>query len=311
MKESNEILSSDRLNDTLFLLKEIENFQDIIKYIKPSSGEIPHLNGIDMFGGVIPYNTLVGGDHIIYVDFNQRYDLDRRIAHAEKRGLSEVVEKLKLNKRRAGVLVADVSGHKITDAMLSAMLHQAFLIGVQYELKQHGEVTAGLFESLNTRFYNSSSFSKFITLIYGEIWDNGNFRFLNAGHPMPVVFSYKLNKLIKICRDQVIHYPPMGMLPSDADLDSRRNFSRLGYKKKYNVNDIELMGMNDILILYTDGLMDHYNESEEFYFPDRLESILREAKTGTAREIYSRVKEDILKFAKPSDDVALVIIKRV
>jgi serine phosphatase RsbU (regulator of sigma subunit) len=293
------------------LLDELDNFHDIIKHIKPSSGEIPILPGIDIYGGVIPFNNIVGGDHIIYVDFNKRYDLDKRIADAISHNHPGIAEKLKLNKYRAGVLVADVAGHKITDAMLSAMLHQAFLTGVQYELKQNGEVTYELFETLNTRFYNSSSFSKFITLIYGEIWNNGNFRFINAGHPLPVVFSYKYERLIDVCHDRVTHHPPIGTLPSGDDLDCRRNASRLGYKKKYSITDIKLMGMSDILLLYTDGLSDHVDNMDRFYFPGTLEATLKKIKGGSAREIFYKIKEDVLAFAKPMDDITLVVIKKV
>jgi len=228
-----------------FLLNELRNFQDIARHIKPSSGEIPSIKGIDVYGEVIPYNGIVGGDHIIYVDFNKRYDLEHRIQTARSQNQSDLTEKLMLNKRRAGVLVADASGHNITDALLTSMLHQAFLTGVQYELKYHGEVTIGLFEVLNTRFFNSSSLNKFITTIYGEIWDNGDFRFVSAGHPPPVIFSNRYDKLIKISPQQIVNFPPIGTLPSDDDVDSRLHFSHLGYKKRYSINFINLMGLGD------------------------------------------------------------------
>lgn len=293
-----------------FLLNELKNFQEIAIHIKPLSGESPEISGIDIYGEVIPFNGVVGGDHIIYVDFNKRYDLDHRIQEAKKDGRPEVVEKLNLNKRRAGVLVADVSGHNITDALLAAMLHQAFLTGVQYELRHNGEVTAELFEILNTRFFNSSSFSKFITLIYGEIWDNGNFNFINAGHPPPVVFSNKFTKLIKVCHERVVHFPPMGTLPSGEDIDSHRIFTHLGYKKKYSINNINLMGQGDILLLYTDGLSEHTDNMGVCYFPDKLEETLARIKNNSARDIYFQIKEDLLKFTRPADDTSIVIIKK-
>ncbi|NIM11226.1 MAG: SpoIIE family protein phosphatase [Candidatus Aminicenantes bacterium] len=294
-----------------YLLSELKNFQDIARHIKPLSGEIPQINGIDIYGEVIPFNGIVGGDHIIYVDFNKRYDLDHRIQEAQKQNRQDIVEKLELNKRRAGVLVADAAGHNITDALLSAMLHQAFLTGVQYELKDNGEVTADLFEILNTRFFNSSSITKFITLIYGEIWDNGHFRFVNAGHPPPVVFSNKYDKLIKVCYEQVIHFPPIGTMPSREDVDSRRHFSHLGYKKKYSVHSINLMGEGDILLLYTDGLSEHCDEKNCLYFAERLEDTLKRIKNESASDIYAQIKENLLSFAEPSDDITFVVIKKV
>jgi serine phosphatase RsbU (regulator of sigma subunit) len=296
---------------TLDQLKhEMENFEDIAEKLKPSSGEIPRLNGIDIFGGVIPFNGVAGGDHIIYVDFTRRYDLDERIREAQTHR-PDIVEKLYLNKYRAGILLADAAGHNITDALLVAMLHQAFLTGVQYELKHNGEVTTDLFEILNTRFFNSASISKFITVIYGEISDTGKFRFISAGHPLPVVFSYKYDRLVKVCFDRVFRFPPIGTLPSRDDIDCDRNFSRLGYKKRYSVHEINLMGMNDILLLYTDGFSEHGGIKPDGYFPGHVEEILKNIKSADAKEIYKTLKEDLLNYAPPEDDISFVVIKRV
>ena len=191
------------------------------------------------------------------------------------------------------------------------MLHQAFLTGVQYELYHYGEVTTGLFEILNTRFFNSSSVTKFLTLIYGEIWDNGNFRFLSAGHPLPVVFSNKYEKMIKVCHDRIVSFPPIGTMPSGEDIDSRMLFSLLGYKKRYSINVIDLMGWGDILLLYSDGFSEHANEREIDYFPDRVETLLKQIKNESASDIYFKLKEDLLAFAAPADDITFVVIKKV
>ncbi len=294
-----------------FLKSEIKNFEDIAARIKPSAGDVPEIPGIEIYGEEVPYNKVVGGDHIIYVNFDKRYDLDHRIEEAQKSNRPGIVKKLQLNKKRAGVLLSDAAGHNITDALLSAMLHQAFLTGVQYELKLHGEVTPEIFEILNTRFFNSASLSKFITLIYGEIDENGVFKFLNAGHPPPVVFSNQFDKLITVCYERVINYPPIGTLPSRDDVDSNRNFSRLGSKKKYSINSINLMGHGDILLLYTDGLCEHTNSQDELYFPHRLEKTLKQIKSLPAKEIHSNIKEDLLAFGNPDDDISYVVIKKV
>jgi serine phosphatase RsbU (regulator of sigma subunit) len=293
-----------------FFEDELRNFEDIARYIKPSSGDIPELQGIDIYGDTIPLNGIVGGDHIIYVDFKKRYDLDKRILDSIVINRKDVVERLKQNKTKAGILIADVSGHKITDALLAAMLHQSFLTGVMYELKQNGQVTTELFENINSRFYSSSSFSKFITMIYGEISKNGMFRFTNAGHPNPAVFSNKYDKLMEVSQKRVIHFPPIGTLPSREDLDFRKNLSRVGYKKKYSINEINLMGAGDILLLYTDGLSEHNINIEDFYFPKKLEIILKKVKKHNAKDIFNQITDDMLKFNKFSDDVSIVVIKK-
>ena len=149
-----------------FLQREIERFTEQIKYLIPSSREIPKLNEIDIYGTNKYLNEVAGGDHIIFIDFNKRYDLEARIKDAKTK---KIKENLELNKTRAGILIADASGHGITDGLVIAQLHQAFLIGASYELVQFGEITANLFEKINTRFYDSSSTADFITMCYGEI----------------------------------------------------------------------------------------------------------------------------------------------
>jgi serine phosphatase RsbU (regulator of sigma subunit) len=167
---------------------ELKNFERIAKAIKPRSGSIPELDCIDVHGEIIPLNGIVGGDHLIYMDFKKRYDLDARIKQASEEGRSEVVKNLKRCQHMAGIAVIDVSGHQTTDSMLSAMVHQAFLMGALYELDNFGEITSKLFENLNTRLYRSSLVSKFVTVLYGEITANATFRFLSAAHPKPLVF---------------------------------------------------------------------------------------------------------------------------
>jgi len=293
-----------------FFEDELKNFEDIARYIKPSSGEIPELKGIDIYGDTIPLNGIVGGDHIIYVDFKKRYDLDKRILDSIVINRADVAEKLKQNKTKAGIVIADVSGHKITDALLAAMMHQAFLTGVMYELKQNGQVTTELFENINSRFYSSSSFSKFITMIYGEISENGMFKFINAGHPDPAVFSNKYDKLMEVSKKRVIHFPPIGTLPSREDIDFRKNLTNVGYKKKYSINEINLMGAGDILLLYTDGLSEHDTKMEDLYFPEKLEIILKKVKKHNAKDIFNQITDDMLKFNRFSDDVSIVVIKK-
>ena len=101
---------------SLELESELENFQDIASYIKPRPGDIPELRGFDIYGETWPLDGEVGGDHIIYLDFKKRYDLEARIALADEQGRTDVAEKLAACKTRAGIVLVDVSGHRITDA---------------------------------------------------------------------------------------------------------------------------------------------------------------------------------------------------
>lgn len=292
------------------LVKEFENFEEIARGVMPKAGSVPSLAGVDVYGKTLPLNGIVGGDHLIYVDFKKRHDLDARIKVAEEAGRPDIAAKLEYCRKAAGVMLMDVSGHQATDAMLAAMFHQAFLIGVLYELDMFGHVTQRVFENLNQRFYRTSSVNKFITAVYGEISEDATFRFLLAGHPPPIVFSAAKDRFMEVDREKCVAFPPFGTIPSKSVVDWHRSKSLLGFKDPYELNKWELMGSGDILLLYTDGVEEH-QRGDEPYFPGRLEQTIRGAKHLSAAEIVHTVLDDLQSFAKPADDVSLVAIKKL
>ncbi len=291
------------------LESELENFHEIARHLMPEPGDLPHVGGFDIHGETMPLSGVLGGDHLIYLDFKQRFDLDARIARALAQDRPEIAANLSDCRRRAGIVLADVAGHRSTDAMLAAMLHQAFVLGAGYELDIFGEVTKNLFENLNTRFHKSSTVRKFITMIYGEIIEDGRFRFISAAHPAPVLFSRRHDRFMAAKPEDTLTCPPLGTMPSRYEIDSTRSESVLGFKGEFAINEWKLEGAGDILLLCTDGLIEHENDTES-YFPKRLESRVRGLKDRSAAEIVTGIKEDLVAFADPDDDISLVVIKR-
>lgn len=301
-------MDSDFDETVLHLAYELTNFEEIAKYLMPRRQDLPSLEGVDMFGGSLALSGSVGGDHLIFIDFKKRFDLDARIARCAGEGKLDVVENLKRCQRTAAVALMDVSGHRVTDAFMAAMLHQAFLLGAVYELDIFGRVTQRLFENLNTRFYESSGDHKFVSLIYGEIGEDASFRFLCAAQPFPIVFSQKHDRIMDTQSQLWPSYPPLGMLPSRHATARHLAASVLGCKDDYTMNHWVLEGAGDILLLHTDGLVDHHN-GDDCYYPGLLEQKLRSVKHQTAEKIFRAVTSDLLAFATPSDDISLVVIK--
>src|SRR5262245_21991538 len=77
------------------LTDELRNFENIAQTLLPQPGEIPRLRGLDIHGSTLALNGVVGGDHLLYVDFKQRFDLEARIRRAAGEGRVEVVENLR------------------------------------------------------------------------------------------------------------------------------------------------------------------------------------------------------------------------
>jgi serine phosphatase RsbU (regulator of sigma subunit) len=304
VKSESELLA-DAQKRIKFLNAELANFSELVHNFDAPPSELPEVPWIDVYGGALPLNGQAGGDHIIYVDFKKRYKMDKLIREAPE----SLKDKLRACASRAGIVVLDVEGHDYSSAFIASVFHQAFLLGVTYELKFFGEITPTLFDNINTRFFNSSGISKSLTMVYGEISERGTFRFLSAAHPPPIIFSNEFNRLVAISEDRLLSFPQIGTMPSRGN--SEKSIPLLGVKEHYTVNEINLMGRGDILILYTDGLSDHRNSDRRKYFPGRLEEILRANKHLAARTIFDRIKADLLAFNnEPEDDITMVIIKK-
>ena len=286
--------------------REKKNLEGMLRNLEPKGREIPQLNGVDIYGKTLPLYGIGGGDSIIWMDFKKRYDLKERIREAKS---EKVREKLKLNKRRGGILIADVAGHDITDAFIASQLHHAFLTGALYELDRFGEITTHLFENLNTRFYSTSTIdgrNKYFTMLYGEVSQEGVFRYISAAHQMPILFSGKDGQITSLNGDQTKASVPTGLMPSKRSIDARKNHSLLGLKEEYEVNELRLENKGDMCVLFTDGLEDHFGDS----FRETLSGILRDAKDLTSKGVYNRIKRTIYECGKPEDDISYVIIKK-
>ncbi len=72
---------------------EIDNFVEIVRRIRPPSQPVRH-GTIDIYGDSTFLNGTAGGDHIVYLDFDERYDIDRRIREAAEAGNDAVAAKL-------------------------------------------------------------------------------------------------------------------------------------------------------------------------------------------------------------------------
>ena len=289
---------------------ELKNLLEINAPLAPQPAQIPLVNGIDIFGESMQLNGMLGGDHIIFVDFSRRYDLEERILLAEAVGEESVRKRLQSTAKTGGILLADVSGHSVTDAALAGRLHDAFLVCVLYELDICGTVTERMFETLNISLYDSIPDHKFITMIYGEVSEQGAFKFISAAHPLPIVFSNEFDRIVDISPERFSVFPPLGSQPPAYHIDKRKIRSNpLGYKKKYRINEINLMGQGDIMLIYTDGLLEYVNENGEYFFAT-LEELLKSVKHLPASEIGAKVRESILAFGKPSDDISYVVVKK-
>ena len=73
------------------------------------------------------------------------------------------------------------------------------------------------------------------------------------------------------------------MIPSKYRIDAEHFEPAIATKDKYSVSELRILGLGDILLLYTDALTEQKNGTLNFC-DTRLEHVLREAKEGTAKD---------------------------
>jgi serine phosphatase RsbU (regulator of sigma subunit) len=342
--------------------------------LMPVEGAIPQLEGIDMYGNSIPAET-VGGDLFEYINFQQRYNIDARIARAIKLSRTyleplpqgqpprnsvdlhvqwlearpgytpalaveyrraksseqvRIAETLPELYTTAGVLLVDAQGHGIISAKIASTVHDTFQAFMLAELDRNGRTTPNLFEEINLRLAQSvtarnalgrnpnDNAREIATMVYGEIRPGGNFRFVNFGHPPPLVFSAEFNKFVEIDEAHMVQFLALGLEIPEDHPDRNRYFSMALRKKLITASDvaeITLMSPGDLLFLYTDGVYDGSDPQDRLL----IEQVIREHKNQPAREIcnailqYAIKQDQVLQQASEDDridDKTVFIIKR-
>lgn len=230
----------------------------------------------------------------------------------------------------AGVVIVDAQGHGVIAAKIASTVHDTLHAFMLSELDRSGTTTPVLFEQLNLRLAQSAtarnalgrtlkaSSREIATMLYGEIRPGGQFRFVNFGHPPPLVFSARYGKFMEIGKGRVAQFMALGLEIPENHPDRNKYISVRLRKRQIRSSDmaeIALMGRGDILFLYTDGLFDGSDETER----RRIEGVIARNAHRSAAGIcsavlaYAEERDEQLRNAGRGDEVddkTAFIIKR-
>jgi serine phosphatase RsbU (regulator of sigma subunit) len=280
--------------------------------------------------GVLPRNSV--DDHVEWLrsrpDYRSEMEAQYRAAKSSEQ--VRIAEALNDLYSTSGVLLADAQGHGLIAAKIASTVHDTFHAFMLSELDQHGTTTPELFEKLNLRLAHSvtarnalgiserENAREIATMLYGEVHSYGYFRFVNFGHPPPLVFSAEYRKFVELDKDRMVQFLPLGLqIPADHP-DRKRYFSMKFRPRPANSSDvaeITLMSPGDILFLYTDGVYDGSDGGER----DHLEAVMRQHYQESARDICNALLEHATKEDEHLrqigeedriDDKTVFIIKR-
>jgi len=135
-------------------------------------------------------------------------------------------------------------------AKIASTVHDTFHAFMLSELDHHGMTTPELFENINLRLAHSvtarnalglcerENAREIATMLYGELHPYGYFRFVNFGHPPPLVFSAEYRKFVELDKDRMVQFLPLGLqIPADHP-DRKRYFSMRLRSRPANSSDI-------------------------------------------------------------------------
>ena len=189
--------------------------------------------------------------------------------------------------QRLGLVIGDIAGKGIAAALLMANLQANLRSQCAIALDQPQR----LLRSVNQLFYENTTESAYATLFFAE-YDDGarRLRYANCGH---------------LC----------GLLLRNNDAEVERLDSTstvLGLFKEWDcsIGERSLLA-GDTLALYTDGITEAFNDSEEEYGEHRLIEALQQNRKLSSQDMLGSVVEDVRKFSprEQHDDITLIVAK--
>ncbi|HWR65456.1 MAG TPA: GAF domain-containing SpoIIE family protein phosphatase [Bellilinea sp.] len=191
-------------------------------------------------------------------------------------------------KNRVCAVVADVSDKGMAAALYMAISRTIIRASVLH--------TSSLSEGIrqaNQLICQDSHSGMFVTVFYGQLNPTtGTFTYVNAGHNPPLHYSAANHKLTRLTRT--------GMA---LGVDESAQFVQHSIK----------MAPDDFILLYTDGVTEAFNLTNQAFGEKRLEDILLEHRHPNAAELVDHIVDSVKQFSQrdhPSDDLTLVVLLR-
>ncbi|MBI5020704.1 MAG: serine/threonine-protein phosphatase [Ignavibacteriales bacterium] len=190
---------------------------------------------------------------------------------------------------RIAVVVGDAASKGFSAAAQALYTSGALRMGFDYQTK-----ISSLLQRINKLLNKTFSEEHFVSLVYTELTDdkNGLIIYANCGHNNPILLrnNSETTEYIETTGQM------LGPFPNE-------NFRTENFH----------MDHGDILLLYTDGIVEATNEQGDFYGEERLIRLLIASRSLTPKEITLKILEDVQLFnslGTHTDDKTLVTIRR-
>jgi len=192
---------------------------------------------------------------------------------------------------RTALVLGDVSGKGISAALLMALIHGA-IHSVSWTRSTQEHVNAS--RQLNTLLCQKTASERFTSLFWGYFDpQRSTIQYINAGH-LPPLLLRKNNGDLEIHKLET-GGPVMGLLPS-------ANFQQ----------GEEFVAPGDLLVAFSDGVVEATSPEGEEFGDQRLLSVIRELWDSSASEIRKAIHTSLKDFignVPVVDDQTLIVVR--
>lgn len=191
---------------------------------------------------------------------------------------------------RLGIVVGDAASKGLGAAAEAMYISGAMRMASSFQIK-----ISPMMSRMNQLVNKIFSDDKFSSLFYGELSADkkGLFLFANAGHNSPMFYKRKFNEIVLLNSTG----PLLGPAPNAKFETDHVNFRK-----------------GDILVIYSDGVVEAANEKYDFYGEERLMNLIKNNVDKTTKELAALILEDVFNFStgdsQYQDDKTVVVIKR-
>ena len=198
-----------------------------------------------------------------------------------------------ISKSTIAIAIGDICGKGLPAALLASTVQAAISSQLEYSTSPDE-----IIRKLNRLLIKSTADSIFLTLFFGILdIESGILKYINAGHPPPILVRGD-NTIEELSATTFA----LGILEPETEQEKTVKFE-----------------VRDILIMYTDGVIENQNENKKIYGRKRLLKLIQSiSATGNIRRrkletILKNIVEDLSDFSeekKQLDDLTLVAVKR-
>ena len=199
---------------------------------------------------------------------------------------------IELDDRKLAITIGDVSGKGI-----QAAFYMTFTKGVLYALCNDYTSSVEVLNRTNKMFRKNAAKGTFISLIFGIFDDEKSiFRFSRAGHN-PLLYFNKKEKKLHI-------YQPEGIAIGMADMSK--------FSSHISEQSVK-MDEGDILIFYTDGMVEAVNKENELFGEDRLYTLIKKYHDLPSQQMVEKIEGHLAEFVNGTDqydDMTIIVVKK-